>query len=89
MITDEIKYDNSKLPIIIQKEKKVEERDFRPQIDHKKCTKCTLCVVFCPHDCIEIKGDEFPKIIYDYCTGCLVCLRECPWTAITEIKEKV
>lgn len=59
---------------------------FTPVIDPKKCTKCMLCVTFCPENTIELKAG-MPKVVYDNCTGCLICLRECPYTAIYEEKE--
>ena len=68
---------------------KFEAKLFHPVIDQKKCTKCTLCVVFCPEDCIDMVGKSgFPKVEYKRCTGCLVCLRECPYNAIYEEREK-
>ena len=68
---------------------KFDERLFRPVIDDKKCTKCTLCVVFCPEDAIDMLGKSgFPKVTLSKCTGCLVCLRECPYNAIYEEAEK-
>jgi 2-oxoacid:acceptor oxidoreductase delta subunit (pyruvate/2-ketoisovalerate family) len=87
MIANEIKYNDKKIPILVQHESVVKDREFKPKVDAKKCTKCTLCAVFCPHDCVKIKKDSLPIIDYNLCTGCLVCLRECPWMAISEVKE--
>ena len=61
-------------------------RTFKPKIDLKKCNRCWLCVIFCPHNCIDNKNNA-PAIDYEICTGCLICLRECPVFAITEEKE--
>lgn len=68
-------------------EKTGSHRLFGPRIDGKKCTKCGICSVVCPDNCIKQGKDSLPVINYDVCTGCLICLRECPWTAISEEKE--
>jgi pyruvate ferredoxin oxidoreductase delta subunit len=66
---------------------KFDDKMFLPVIDAKKCTQCTLCVVFCPEDAIGMLGKSgFPKVEYGKCTGCLLCLRECPYNAISEEK---
>jgi 2-oxoacid:acceptor oxidoreductase delta subunit (pyruvate/2-ketoisovalerate family) len=50
----------------------------------EKCTRCLLCVLFCPDGAIlwkPEKGDiEFD---YNYCKGCGICANECPTKAIT------
>ena len=63
-------------------------RTFKPKIDLKKCNRCWLCIIFCPHNCIDNKN-ESPVIDYSACTGCLICLRECPVFAITEEREVI
>ena len=66
-------------------------RNFRPVINHDKCTKCMICWKFCPEGVIEIKkkGDEVIKleIDYEYCKGCGICWEECPAGAI-DIEEE-
>ena len=55
---------------------------FRPSIDLEKCTKCGLCVIYCPEAAIEMT-DEGSKVDYNYCKGCGICANECPVGAIT------
>ena len=75
------------IPISFGNVKKTgENRKTKPVIESNKCTKCGLCSVVCPDNCIKQK-DKLPVINYDVCTGCMICLRECPWTAITDEKE--
>ncbi|MGB9713466.1 MAG: 4Fe-4S binding protein [Candidatus Bathyarchaeales archaeon] len=63
-------------------------RTFRPEIDYSKCTKCTLCWVYCPDAAIERQQDDSPKIDYDYCKGCGICANECPVKAIIMKREE-
>ena len=61
---------------------------FRPSIDLEKCTKCGLCVIYCPEAAIEMT-DEGSKVDYDYCKGCGICGNECPAGAITMERGEV
>jgi len=63
-------------------------RTFRPVIDYSKCTKCTLCWVYCPDAAITRREDDSPEIDYDYCKGCGICANECPVKAITMQREE-
>ncbi len=63
-------------------------RTFRPEIDYSKCTKCTLCWIYCPDAAIMRKEDDSPIIDYDYCKGCGICANECPTKAITMKREE-
>jgi 2-oxoacid:acceptor oxidoreductase delta subunit (pyruvate/2-ketoisovalerate family) len=63
-------------------------RTFRPEVDYSKCTKCTLCWVYCPDAAIMRQEDDSPKIDYNYCKGCGVCANECPVKAITMHREE-
>jgi pyruvate ferredoxin oxidoreductase delta subunit len=76
------------VPISNKKEKTGIYREHKPKIENIKCTKCGLCSVVCPDNCIKQEKDSYPVINYDVCTGCMICLRECPWTAITDEKEQ-
>lgn len=62
-------------------------RSFRPIVDGEKCTKCGLCVIYCPDASIEMtnEGVEFD---YDYCKGCGICANECPVDAISMVREE-
>jgi 2-oxoacid:acceptor oxidoreductase delta subunit (pyruvate/2-ketoisovalerate family) len=63
-------------------------RTFCPEINYSKCTKCTLCWVYCPDAAITRGEDDSPKIDYDYCKGCGICANECPTKAITMKREE-
>jgi pyruvate ferredoxin oxidoreductase delta subunit len=60
-------------------------RTFRPEVGDK-CTRCGICVAFCPEGCIALGAKA--QIDYDYCKGCGICARECPVKAIVMIEEK-
>lgn len=63
-------------------------RTFRPVVDSAKCTRCTLCWIYCPDGAIERKEDDTPEIDFDYCKGCGICANECPVGAITMQREE-
>jgi len=63
-------------------------RTFCPEINYSKCTKCTLCWVYCPDAAITRGEDDSPRIDYDYCKGCGICANECPTKAITMKREE-
>jgi pyruvate ferredoxin oxidoreductase delta subunit len=65
-----------------------EWRTFKPEVDHNKCIKCMLCVIYCPDMSIIYKKEE-DKIEFDFthCKGCGICAEECPVNAITMHKE--
>lgn len=65
-------------------------RTFRPVIDQSKCTKCSLCWVYCPDAAVEIKkvdGGEVFEINYKFCKGCGICESVCPIKAIKMVEE--
>ena len=52
--------------------------------DLNKCTRCLLCVLFCPDGAIHWypeKGDI--AFDYNFCKGCGICANQCPTDAIT------
>lgn len=57
-------------------------------IDIERCKGCELCVITCPHSCIDIshvsnKGGYFPAVPNENkCTGCAMCAIICPEAAI-------
>ena len=63
-------------------------RTFRPEVDYSKCTRCTLCWIYCPDAAIARRKDDSPEIDYDYCKGCGICANECPVKAITMKREE-
>ncbi len=68
-------------------------RTFRPIIKHEDCTRCEICILYCPEPCIELDPKDSShkkgKIIidYDYCKGCGICAYECPQNCIEMVKE--
>jgi 2-oxoacid:acceptor oxidoreductase delta subunit (pyruvate/2-ketoisovalerate family) len=58
-------------------------KTYTPIRDPQKCTRCLLCVLFCPDGAIhwqKEKGDiEFDL---NFCKGCGICANECPTKAI-------
>jgi pyruvate ferredoxin oxidoreductase delta subunit len=59
----------------------------KPVIDYSKCTKCRLCILYCPENTIDMLEDYLPQIDYDYCKGCGVCAQVCPTHAIQMVME--
>lgn len=53
-----------------------------PYVKKDKCTKCGICVRWCPVDAIEITDRSY-IIIDEKCTGCGQCIMVCPPHAIT------
>jgi len=59
-------------------------------IDEGACNGCSLCVHFCPRDCLVIQGDRISPRGYvlptfvqvERCTACGVCVWMCPPCAI-------
>ena len=54
---------------------------FKPYIDSAICTRCNLCKITCPVNCITIEKDRC-KIDYKVCVRCLCCHEVCPYKAI-------
>lgn len=54
---------------------------FKPYIDSAICTKCNLCKITCPVNCIEIEKN-YCRIDYKKCIRCLCCHEVCPYKAI-------
>jgi len=62
----------------------------KPYIDKSTCVGCSLCVVNCPADCLEIEDPEFHGDIEtkaylkepEKCISCKICAKACPIDAI-------
>lgn len=61
-------------------------RNYKPVINHEKCTKCLICWLVCPEGVIS-KDTPQLEIDYDFCKGCGLCAYECPTKAILMVKE--
>ncbi|HTY74785.1 MAG TPA: 4Fe-4S binding protein [Candidatus Nanoarchaeia archaeon] len=61
-------------------------KTYQPIRDLEKCTKCCMCVLYCPDGAIKWMP-ELGKIEFDYnfCKGCGICANECPTKAITMV----
>lgn len=62
-------------------------RTLWPEIDPGPCTKCNLCILFCPDAAIGQGADGYPQIAEDWCKGCGVCAVECPKRCVHMIDE--
>jgi pyruvate ferredoxin oxidoreductase delta subunit len=61
-------------------------RSFRPVLNIDRCTKCLICLIYCPDSSISWNGEDV-QINYDFCKGCGICAKECPLEAIEMVKE--
>jgi 2-oxoacid:acceptor oxidoreductase delta subunit (pyruvate/2-ketoisovalerate family) len=61
-------------------------RSFRPEVDVKKCQKCSVCQTFCPEGTAMLSE---AGVIFDYrfCKGCGICANECRFKAISMVRE--
>jgi len=59
---------------------------FRPQVNHRNCTRCSACCRACPEKIMSLKDD---RIVIDYakCISCFCCQEACPASAITVKKS--
>ena len=62
-------------------------RTQRPVINQDRCSKCGVCLMYCPVNSIRRTDGKF-EVAYDYCKGCAVCAHECPKKAIDLIPEE-
>lgn len=65
-----------------------EIRSQRPEFDAEKCTKCKLCMTFCPEGCIYEDDDGTIRPSLTFCKGCGICAYECPVKAIEMVIEE-
>ncbi len=58
-------------------------KTYMPVRDLEKCTRCLLCVLFCPDGAIHWKPEKADiEFDYSFCKGCGICANECPTKAI-------
>jgi pyruvate ferredoxin oxidoreductase delta subunit len=63
-------------------------RSFRPVFNHKLCSKCGICAMYCPEGIVyELKNGYFEPD-YEYCKGCGICSNQCPKKAIVMVLEE-
>jgi uncharacterized Fe-S center protein len=58
--------------------------DVRPEVYAPKCTRCSLCIKWCPTQAISYKtiGESTAFIDKDKCIGCAECIVVCDYGAI-------
>ena len=57
-----------------------------PAIDQEVCTRCGLCLMYCPVNSVRLENGRF-TIDLSFCKGCSVCAHECPAKAISMSRE--
>ena len=64
-------------------------KTYKPIRDLEKCTRCVLCVLFCPDGAIHWKPEkEDIEFDFNFCKGCGICANECPVDAIEMTLEE-
>jgi pyruvate ferredoxin oxidoreductase delta subunit len=58
--------------------KKYTTRSFRPVVNFKTCTKCTLCWLNCPDASFDVTPDGTYDVNLEGCCGCGICEAVCP-----------
>ncbi len=58
-------------------------KTYTPFRDPTKCTRCLLCVLFCPDGAIRWNQDKADIAFnLNFCKGCGICANDCPVDAI-------
>ena len=58
-------------------------KTYTPVRDPAKCTRCLLCVLYCPDGAIHWRPEKSDiEFDYNYCKGCGICAHQCPTSAI-------
>ncbi len=58
------------------------KKQWRIEIDARRCKGCNICASFCPTDTLELKGITMDVKDIDSCIGCQLCDIRCPDFAI-------
>lgn len=61
-------------------------RSERPIVHKEKCSRCGLCYIYCPPQCMDV-GDDIYVPNLKFCKGCGTCAKECPTGAIVMVPE--
>lgn len=57
--------------------------EYRINIYRDWCKSCSICVAFCPRQCLSLDADGAPVVDHaERCTGCRWCELHCPDFAI-------
>jgi uncharacterized Fe-S center protein len=56
--------------------------DYHPVLNHKKCTRCGICVEICPTKAAGISEPDYPVYDLKKCIGCAQCIAMCPELAL-------
>jgi pyruvate ferredoxin oxidoreductase delta subunit/phenylglyoxylate dehydrogenase delta subunit len=65
-------------------------RTERPEVDSSRCTKCGVCVQYCPTGVMEVHKEEEQGLSIEWynCKGCGICANVCPRQCIRMIPER-
>jgi formate hydrogenlyase subunit 6/NADH:ubiquinone oxidoreductase subunit I len=58
------------------------EAEGRVEYDKSKCTKCHLCVKYCPAIAISVLPGKFISVDNEKCIRCSLCTAVCPTKAL-------
>ncbi|MDD2411502.1 MAG: ATP-binding protein [Bacteroidales bacterium] len=56
-------------------------------IDHKKCSRCGLCISYCRFDALSFDKEHKVDVNETNCDGCRLCAKICPEKAIVMIQN--
>ncbi len=54
-----------------------------PTVDRVACTGCSLCVISCVYDAIELDDEDIAVVDKDKCEGCGLCVTRCNFDALS------
>jgi 2-oxoacid:acceptor oxidoreductase delta subunit (pyruvate/2-ketoisovalerate family) len=59
----------------------------RPVVTIEKCTRCGICLIFCPVNAITEKENCYEANL-EVCKGCGICANECHAGAVAMVMER-